>query len=156
MKTTKKGRSRNSRNLIAFRLTREIAAPIKYVYNWCTDFSEDDPRITGSSSKRLILEKTRDRAIYASVSGNSHGRIYLVKLRPPDSWHMEAHGNGFDSTADYRLKRVAANRTRLAISFRQQYYSQYVPPREERVRDSNESWDKYVAALEADYRKSAQ
>ncbi|HZW56658.1 MAG TPA: hypothetical protein VFF30_10260 [Nitrososphaerales archaeon] len=148
--------SRN--NVIAYRFAKEINAPLDYVFQWCTDFSEDDPKITGSSSKRIILEKMKNRAIYVSLTptaGNSTGgRVYLVDLAPPKAWHMEAHGNGFDSVGEYRLTRISRERTRLAIAFKLRYYSLNVPTKEDRVKDSRSSWDKYVAALERDYANS--
>jgi hypothetical protein len=41
------------------RVSKTINAPLRYVYEWCTDFREDDPQITGSKSQRKVLEKTR-------------------------------------------------------------------------------------------------
>jgi hypothetical protein len=40
---------------------------MRYVYDWCTDFSEDDPKITGSTSQRKVLEKTKKRVTYVQI-----------------------------------------------------------------------------------------
>ena len=32
------------------RVSKTINAPLRYVYDWCTDYRETDPQITGSKS----------------------------------------------------------------------------------------------------------
>lgn len=151
---------RNSKKFV-ISITKNIKAPKDYVYNWCTDFREDDPKITGSSSKRIILEKKQDRAVYCAVSkdkqGKVHGRAYVVKLRPPNSWFVKAYGNGFDTTGQYKLARNSDNSTRLSITFEQTYYNtDAMPTYHEKKLDSEKSWGKYVSALESDYHHSNQ
>jgi len=151
----KKARKSNS---IIFTITREIDAPLDYVYKWCTDFDEEDTKITGSSSCRIMIEKTSKRAIYAMINGtkgNSRGRMYLVKLEPPNSWHMNAYGNGSDSTGDYNLAKISKNRTKLTVTFDHIYYDITVMPAESKKKlDSQNTWNKYVSALEKDFRNS--
>lgn len=46
------------------KVTKTINAPLRYVFNWCTDFREDDPALTNSKGSRKILEKTKKRVVY--------------------------------------------------------------------------------------------
>lgn len=135
----------------------KIRAPLDFVYNWCTDFRIDDPKITGSNSKRLVLEKSRDRAIYVALNNKIDdygrgGRIYLVKMEPPNTWRLQAHGNGFDTIGEYQLTRISSKDTQLRITFTHTYYDKSVmPTKVEKEMDSKRSWTKYVNALEKDF-----
>ena len=138
------------------RVSKTINAPLRYVYNWCTDFREDDPQITGSKSQRKILEKTKKRVIYAQVYEGADGKdkmaVDIITLKPPSSWHLDYFGEEDDETGEYRLKSLGKNKTRLDMVFREKWKNiAKVPSIEEQMRDTNEVWDKYVAALEKDY-----
>ncbi|MDA4113300.1 MAG: hypothetical protein OK474_04555 [Thaumarchaeota archaeon] len=69
------------------RVSKTIDAPLRYVYDWCTDFREDDPQITGSKSQRKVLEKTKKRVIcvqiYQGADGNQKVALNIVSLKPP-------------------------------------------------------------------------
>jgi hypothetical protein len=138
------------------RVSKTINAPLRYVYAWCTDFREDDPQITGSTSQRKILEKTRRRAIYAELYEGADGKqkvsVEIITLRAPTSWHLDYFGEEEDETGEYRLKSMGRNKTRLDMVFKEKWKNiAKVPSLEERLRRTNEDWDKYVAALEKDY-----
>jgi len=139
----------------AVSVSRTIGAPLGFVYDWCTDFREDDSKITHSKSRRRILEKTKQRVIYTSRTkgAKSVGGASIVTLHPPDSWHVDSIGDLSDSTGDYRLRKLAGRRTRLDIVFRIKRKSPAAQSRSKFVRHINEIWDKYVAALEKDCRK---
>ena len=137
------------------RVSRTIGAPQNFVYGWCTDFREEDSKITRSKSRRRILEKTKQRVIYVSRTKGAKpvGSASIVVLHPPDSWHVDSVGDLSDSTGDYHLTKLAGGRTRLDIVFKIKRKSRSAPGRSKFVRHINEIWDKYVAALEKDYRK---
>ncbi len=71
-----------------FTVSKNINAPLKFVYEWCTDFAEDDPKITGSKSQRIILEKTKNRAVYVvnykGADGERKFNVNIVSLNPPN------------------------------------------------------------------------
>ena len=75
------------------RVNRVIKAPLKFVYDWCTDFRETYRKIIGSARKRMIIEKTRKRVVFAQVWNESEGKtrvnVDIVTLSPPDSWHLD-------------------------------------------------------------------
>ena len=93
-----------------YRVSKIIDAPLPYVYEWCTDFREDDGEITGSNSKRKILEKTERRVIYTVAymeDGIEKGHVSVVMLNPPNSWHLDTAGDEVEQeTGDYKLRKT--------------------------------------------------
>lgn len=140
------------------RITKTINAPLGYVFAWCTDFREDDPKLTGSENQRKVLEKTRRRAVFVTLYKGDSGRekigVDLVTLAPPDAWHLEFFGEEDNETGEYRLTKLGRERTKLTMLFREKWKTQSPPTKAWQVQHTNEIWDKYVAALEADYSKS--
>src|SRR5271169_4859164 len=107
------------------RVSKTVNAPLRYVYDWCTDFRDTDPKITGSKSQRIILEKTRKRVVYAQVyqgaDGSQKVAVDIVTLNPPHSWHLDYFGEEDDETGDYRLKSLGRNKTRLDMVFKEKW-----------------------------------
>jgi len=138
------------------KVSKTINAPLEYVFKWCTDFSEDDPKITGSKSQRKILEKTKKRVIYAQLykaeDGTQKVAIDIVTLKSPTSWHLDYFGEEDNETGEYKLNRLGKSKTRLDMVFKEKWKNvKKIPTRRELVKDVNAVWDKYVSALEADY-----
>ena len=78
--------------------------------------------------------------------------VDIITLKPPSSWHLDYFGEEDDETGEYRLKSLGKNKTRLDMVFREKWKNiAKVPSIEEQMRNTNEVWDKYVAALEKDY-----
>ena len=139
-----------------FHLSKTINAPLSFVYRWCTDFRDDDNKITGSAARRRILHKTKDRAVYVSIyksGGKLKYGVNNVSLHPTRSWHLEFVGEEDDELGDYRLVSLGPKRTRLEMVFKERYKVRNAPSRAEDLRHTNEVWDKYVAALERSYRR---
>lgn len=137
------------------RISRTIDAPIRFVYGWCTDLREDDYKISGSKSRRRILEKTGQRVIYTTreKGAKSVGAASVVTLHPPNTWHVDSIGDQRDTVGDYRLTRLCDGRTRLDIVFKVKRKSSAAPGRTQFLRHLNKSWDRYVATLDKDYEK---
>ena len=138
------------------RVSKTINAPYHYVYDWCTDFREDDGKITGSKSQRKILEKTKKRVIYVQIyqgaDGNQKVALNIVGLKPPGSWHLDYFGEEDDETGVYRLKNLGKNKTRLDMVFKEKWKNiAKVPTIDEQLKSTNKAWDQYVEALENDY-----
>ncbi len=93
-----------------------INAPLRYVFNWCTDFREDDGDLTGSTSQRKILEKTKKRVVYASlytgIDGNQKIGVNIVTLKAPTSWHLEYFGEEDNEIGEYKLSSLGKNKTK--------------------------------------------
>jgi len=140
-----------------YRVSKIIDAPLPYVYEWCTDFREDDGKITGSKSKRKILEKNERRVIYTvdyTEDGMEKGHVSVVMLNPPNSWHLDTAGDDMEQeTGDYKLTKLGKNKTRLDMVFKVNYGKavRKIPTPKELADDSDEFWDKLVNGLRQDY-----
>jgi hypothetical protein len=137
-----------------YRVTKTIKAPLKFVYDWCTDYRDDDNLITGSKAKFKILQKTKRRVIYLRTyerKGRTMIGVKMVTLRPPKAWHLDQVGEDEDVIGIYKLTWVGSERTRLDMTFREKYKISEVPTKEEDKKATDQMWDKYVAALERDY-----
>ena len=135
-------------------VSKIIKAPVGFVYNWCIDFREDDSKISGSKTRRIVLQKTKRRSVYISAftwAGRSRYGVNVVTLRPPNRWHLDYVGEEADEIGDYRLTKLGPGRTRLDMTFKEKYKIRGAPTRKEEMKHTNEIWDRYVAALERDY-----
>lgn len=137
-------------------LTKVVNAPLKFVFNWCTDYQESDPKITGSKRRRVILDRSKKRVVFAAVfdedDGKTHVSVYDVKLKPPDSWHYDIFDSDRIGTGDYKLKHLSNKTTQLRIVFKNKYKN--VAKKESSrayINRLNGLWDKYIATLEKDY-----
>jgi hypothetical protein len=45
-------------HLATYQVSQTFNAPKDYVYSWCTDYREDDPKMLGSRSRRRFVERT--------------------------------------------------------------------------------------------------
>jgi len=138
-------------------VSKIINAPVRFVYNWCTDFREDDNKLSGSKTRRIILQKTKRRVVYISAfkwTGRSRYGVQIVTLRPPNRWHLDYFGEEADEIGDYRLTKLGARRTRLDMTFKEEYKISGAPTRKEETKQTSGVWGRYVAALERDYARS--
>ena len=138
-------------------VSKVIEAPLNFVYNWCTDFREDDNKITGSKTKRIILQNNKQRVIYIStykVRGKTFSGVNIVTLRPPNAWHLDFAGQEDDEIGEYRLTRITPRKTRLNMTFKIKYKIANPPTKREDTKSTSKFWDKYVAAVEKDYASS--
>jgi hypothetical protein len=142
-----------------YKVSKTIDAPLKFVFDWCTDFSEEDPKITGSSNIRKILNKSKKKVVYAQLykgdDGSQKVAVDIVTLKSPNSWHLDYFGEEDDEQGDYRLRKLPGNKTRLDMVFKENWKNvSKVPTIKEQVDHTNEIWDKYIEALGRDYRAS--
>ncbi len=138
----------------AFHVSKIIGAPLRFVYDWCTDYRESDPKITGSKARRKILLKTERRVIYTSAyrsGGKPRSAVNVVTLYPPKAWHLDFIGDEDDETGDYMLTGLGPRRTKLTMTFLEHYKIRRAPTKAQDVKHTHEVWDKYVTALERDY-----
>jgi len=138
-----------------FSISRSINAPISYAFHWCTDFREDDYRLSRQKRRIAILERTEQRFIM-SVKSRHGSKIVsaarIVSLTPPNAWHLDWIGDENDETGDYRLTRLSARKTRLNATFKVKPKTSNAPKREQMVKSVNLAWDHYISALEKDYK----
>jgi hypothetical protein len=135
-------------------VSKIINAPIRFVYDWCTDYRESDPKITGSKAKRKILLRTHNRVIYTSTyrsGGRSRNAVNVVTLYPRKAWHLDFIGDEDDETGDYVLTRLGAQKTKLDMAFEEHYKTRRAPTKAQDLRQIHQIWNTYVAALQKDY-----
>jgi hypothetical protein len=140
-----------------YHISKTFNAPLQFVFAWCTDFREDDPKMNGENRLRHIIERTKERVIW-SVSykekGEDHQGVRVVWLSPPNSWHMDTCGD-MRRRGDYILKPLGKNKTRLDIAFVETWDKKTdVEPPEKWERDIGGMWDAFGRFLEKDFRES--
>lgn len=133
-----------------------INAPAKYVYDWATDYTEEDTQITGGTDRRIILLKNKTKVIFASFKTGQDGQpklaVRIVTLYPQRyAWHLDYFGEEDLETGEYKLVRLGRQKTRLDMSFNNKWKVGNGPSRKDHEDHMKEMWDKYAAALEADY-----
>ena len=142
------------------RVSKTINAPMHFVYDWCTDFRDDDPAITGSKSRRIVLARTKKKVVYAQLyegaDGSQKVAVDIVTLNPPDSWHLDYFGEEDDETGEYHLKDLGNGKTRLDMVFKEKWKILKTPTLEEQTNQTSRVWDKYVEALEEDYKSGSR
>jgi len=64
---------------------------------------------------------------------------------------LDFAGQEDDEIGEYRLTRITPRKTRLNMTFKEEYKIAKAPTKEEDTKSVNQFWDKYLAALEKDY-----
>jgi hypothetical protein len=135
-------------------VSKIIRAPIRFVFDWCTDYRESDPKITGTKSRRKILSRKENRVVYLSqyrMHGKPRSAVIVVTLYPHEAWHLDFIGDDDEEVGEYVLKRLGPRKTRLDMTFLERYTMRGAPSKTQDIKATHEVWDKYVAALERDY-----
>ena len=141
--------------MVTFGVTKIINAPLKFVYAWCTDFREDDTKLTGSSRIRKIIKRTRESVIYGEAyvgpDGKETGSIYILSLKPPNGRHYHKFGEDAE-TGDYKLTSLGRKRTKFDAKFHQNFKRGINSPKKETLsKRALDRWGKYILALESDF-----
>jgi hypothetical protein len=137
--------------------SKTFRAPLEYVFDWCTDFREDDVKMTGSKSKRKFLEKTAERIVWIveyKQEGKTRQGVRVVWPHPPDSWELDTCGD-MKEWGEYKLTSKGKNKTRLDMKFRLSHDSEkHLPGKKKWKKEMRELWDTYGSFLEKDYKES--
>jgi len=142
----------------ALRVTKVIAAPLPYVYTWCTDYRSDD----GKLSKRRpriryrVLRLSPRRLVRVRVAPRGREEPYVavdvLRFDPPRAWHTDQIDEDDRMTIDYQLSRLGPRRTRLVLRITERYVTPKFPTPAETRRRVNATWDRLAAAVETRYR----
>ena len=104
------------------RFSKTIDAPIRHVYEWCTDFRLLNSDGSATKTDRRILESTRTKCVFVDIlkgKGRQVGvAVNVVSLSPPRSWHLDLYGDPRNETVDYELRVLGPTRTRLEMRFK--------------------------------------
>ena len=77
------------------RFRKLIRAPLPFVYRRCTDYREDDNRITNDiyhyRAKILLRESGRLVRIITTPGADRERNtdVEIISLRPPDAWRLQ-------------------------------------------------------------------
>ncbi|MBX8633359.1 MAG: hypothetical protein KIY10_02375 [Thermoplasmata archaeon] len=137
-----------------YRLSVTFEAPRTFVYDWCTDYREDDAKLIGATWTRHIFEKTKSTVVWIAhynTGGRSTEGIRIVSLKPKSSWHLVDYDDGVNEIGDYTLSEDGRNRTVLNMVFRETFKTGEPEPASTFEARVGAMWAKYRAALEMDY-----
>lgn len=142
------------------RFRKVIRAPRRFVYAWCTDFREDDDRLTNDLyhyRARILLHEPARVVRVITLPGPDRNRntdVEVISLFPPDRWRLRKMSVTDDEIGSYRLDRLGARSTRLRMVFRRVWKAGRAPDRARYRELFNRVWDRYVAEIESEYRRS--
>jgi hypothetical protein len=140
------------------RVSLVIAAPSRYVYDWCTDYRSDDGRLSKARPRpsfRVIRISPR-RVVRIRVARGS-GRdpaltVERIRLNPPRSWHQDQIDETDEQSVDYRVTAVGRARTRFQLLSTERWLTPDFPSREALRAQITTTWTRFAEAIEADYR----
>ena len=142
-----------------YRVRATFRAPIKYVLNWCTDYSSKDAALEQDDFQRRVLQRSKNRVVYEDLYDTPSGWMWshwTVTVHPPNLWHGESVGSHRRWSVDYRLKSLADGRTELTLTGRRTPMGVATknPPKADLERGLTQTWRHFSKALDRDYRAS--
>jgi hypothetical protein len=140
-----------------YKVSKTFRAPLDYVFRWCTDFREDDGKMTGSKAKRIFLERSAKRIVWISEfkeKGKAKEGVRVVWLQPPNSWTLDTCGDQRE-IGEYNLTQKGKNKTRLDMKFQIGFESKdEVEDKKKWEKEVTEEWEIFGRHLENDYSES--
>ncbi|MGI0130529.1 MAG: hypothetical protein ACREDE_04375 [Thermoplasmata archaeon] len=139
------------------RFRKSFRAPLSFVYRWCTDYRDDDDRITDDiyPYRAKVILREPDRVVRViSVPGTDRNRntdVEIISMRPQDRWHLVKLSVSDDETGDYRLTRKGPELTGLEMRFRSKWKVRRLPDANRYRALFHRAWDRYVEVVEAQY-----
>jgi 2-polyprenyl-6-methoxyphenol hydroxylase-like FAD-dependent oxidoreductase len=147
-----------------YHVTVVFHAPLSFAYEWCTDYTPEDPAITGEDKafglQRRIVQRASDQVVFENIYDHGAGwawERHTVSLRPPDRWHSNGYGNYHETHLDYHLSELPGNRTRFDLRWVSRPTGLATgtrSPRQTVERFVQRLWRLRGRALGRDYRKS--
>ena len=142
-----------------YKFSKTFNAPLGFVFDWCTDFREDDGKMVGSETRVEFVERNSERLIWIArykSDGQAKEGIRVVWLKRPDEWRLETCGDG-NEKGRYKLTSLGKERTRLDMAFDVTYNNaKAVQSQEEFEIDTRGTWDSFAKYLEKDYKASVR
>jgi hypothetical protein len=145
------------------RLSLAVHAPSRYVYDWCTDYRGDDARFSKRrprpkfrvirvSPRRVVrIRVYRGTGLGPGTFDHNHLAVDVVRLNPPNSWHLDQIDETDQQTLDYRVIAVGRARSRLQLLSTERWLTPEFPTREALRAQIKRTWSRFIEALEADY-----
>lgn len=138
------------------RISKPIEAPVRYAFDWLTDFRGSDGRFSRARPRFRMLRVAPDRIvrIRSSRTPSEHPAIAveLIRLRPPNAWHVDQIDEDDLETVEYRLTRRGPRSSKLTLEIVERWMTRKHPTRAEWTAGAARFWDVIVAELEKSYR----
>ena len=140
------------------RIVRTVRAPAAYVYDWCTDYRDDDWKVPrpGTHPQFRVLRLSPHRVIRIRLTPGSgpdpEVAVDLVRLTPPYRWHTDQIDEQELETVDYRVRRRGRERSRLEVRVTDRWMTPHHLARAETARRVRGAWERYAGQIEARYR----
>jgi hypothetical protein len=140
------------------RVSRRINAPLKYVYDWCTDYRSDDWKLSTRRPRTqthvVRLSKGRVVRVRSTPVGRKDPAISvdLVRLSPPRFWHTDQIDEGDRMSLDYRLTRLGPRTTRIDLLCTEHWIVPQHPSHAKMIQQIGATWDRLIGHLEKRYR----
>ena len=138
------------------RLSKVVDAPLRYVYDWCTDFRPDDAKLARSEQRHRVLRVSPRRLVRVKVARNGAKNpamnVEVVRLSPPNAWHKDTIGEEDLDAMDYKLTALSPNKTRVSLVMVERWMVPKFPKKADWLRSSSKYWDELVMAIEERYR----
>lgn len=143
-------RAREDAVLRTYRFSKLVRAPLPFVFRWCTDYREDDDRLTDSIyhyQAKIVLREPNRIVRIITIRGGDRNRstdVEIIALRPPNRWHLTKVSATDDETGTYLLTRKGARLTLVEMRFRETWKVGRLPDRKRYRALFNQVWDRYV------------
>lgn len=142
----------------SIRVSTTVDAPLRYVFDWCTDFREDDGKVSRSRPRPRfrVWRLSRDRILRVRLRGGPRRSLQvavdLIRLNPPRSWHTDQIDETDLAAVDYRLTPLGSRRTRISLTITERWMTPDHPSKTDYSRVVRESWDHYASLIRDRYR----
>ena len=140
------------------RVSKTIEAPLRYVYDWCTDYRSDDGKFSRQRPRpRFRTVKISPRRVLRIRIAPGEGAepaiaVDVLQLSPPNAWHTNQIDEQDLQVVDYKLTALSREKTRLDLLVTERYISPKYPSRVETARRVRATWDRLAGFLEERYR----
>jgi hypothetical protein len=151
------GRTRRPPKVQTLHFQKLVRAPLDFVYRCCTDYREDDDRITDSIYQykaKIVLREPNRVVRIITVPGADPNRctdVEVIRLRPPNRWRLTKLSWTDDETGSYRLTAKDPHVTLLEMRFRRTWKAGPLPRLDRYRALFNRTWDRYVEVIETEY-----
>ena len=152
------GRGQRLYGTTQVRLSLVIRAPSRYVYEWCTDYRTSDSRFGRRRPRptfrviRISPRRVLRLRIYRRPGRDPAIAVDMVRLNPPNSWHLDQIDETDLQSLDYRVTAMGRSRTRLHLLSTERWLTPDHPTKEELRAQVAATWVRFGAVCEDDYR----
>ena len=138
------------------RLSKIVDAPLRYVYDRCTDFRPDEAKLKESNRSIQVVTVIPDRLVrikvYNIAAENPLVVTELIRLNPPNAWHLDWISEEEFDGIDNRLTALGPIKTRVDSVMVKRWVVPKFPGKADWLRTVNEFWDGLVPTIEERYR----